>query len=127
MILKKQTEAWFDFDDARVLIRELSPGDKMRLGDESIVKRLEYRMTDKKREPIRVIEPKPAREREATVSMAVQGWENVNDESGVAIECDDDGKIAILNGVHGFYEFVLKSLETLTADSEKAQDFAEKN
>jgi hypothetical protein len=127
MILKKQTEAWFDFDDARILIRELSPGDKMKLGDESISKRLEYRMTDEKREPVRVIEPKPAREREAIITMAVRDWENVNDESGVAIECNNEGKIAILNGVPGFYEFVLKSLETLTADSEKAQEVAEKN
>jgi hypothetical protein len=127
MILKKQTEAWFDFDDARVLIRELSPGDKMKLGDESLSKRLEYRMTDEKREPVRVIEPKPARERETIITMAVRDWENVNDESGVAIECNNEGKIAVLNGVHGFYEFVLKSLESLTADSEKAQEVAEKN
>ena len=127
MILRKQTEAWFDFEDARILIRELSPGEKMRLGDESMSRRLEYRMADEKREPVRVIEPKPAREREMIITMAVRGWENVNDETGTPLECNDEGKIAILNGVSGFYEFVLKSMETLTADSEKAQEAAEKN
>ena len=127
MIIRKPIEAEFEFRDAFFTIKQLTPGQRMEIGDLSMKKRIEYRMADEKREAVRVIEPDAGAERKAVVQMAVVGWKDVQDEDGKDLKCDDAGKAMVLDGVEGFYPFVIEKLDELDRTAEAEAEAIKKN
>jgi len=127
MIIRKPIKEEFEFQDAFFTIRQLTPGQRMQAGDIGLKKRIEYRIADEKRDAVRVIEPDAIKEREFVTKTVLVGWRNVFGADGKELLCDDANKIEILNGVEGFYAFVLEKLDELDKIAETESKAIEKN
>ena len=128
MIIRKPAEAQFDFEGATFFIRQLTPGQRLHIGDISISKKMEIRTNeDGKREAAQLIEPNPAAEREFVVKTVVTGWEGVKDTEGNDLPCTDENKLLLLDAVDGFYDFLFESLNKLDENAAVSAKAEEKN
>lgn len=104
MRITKPTERWFpcpdDPDGGKILIRQLLPGERQDIFDDTMPTKTEYeKVKDKKGNetgdlvPVFTMEQNRAADRELTLKACVVNWENFFDENGESLECTHENII----------------------------------
>lgn len=133
MRIQGVSERWFpvenDPDEARIKIKNLSPGEISDIFDAVIVQTAEYKANEKgKLEPVFSQTTDKKTDREMTLIKAIVDWENLFEEDGeTPMECNEDNIIRASREITGFNEQVTDMRERLAEDIEKEAVTTEKD
>jgi len=138
MRIVKPIERWFpcpdDPDNGKILIRQLSPGERQEIFDDTMPTKTEYEeVVGDDGKPTGDLIPKfsmeqdRAQDRELTLKMCVVDWENFFEENGDPLECTHENIIRASKEIIGFSEFVIKCRTQLDKDVSADKEEQEKN
>jgi len=117
-----------DPDNAKVLIKHLTPGDVHDISDESMPKKYEYDADESgKLIPKMTVGLNTTVQREMTLEACIKGWENFFDVNGDVLECTPENIIRASREIDGFNEFITECQKTLADDIKKEATVQEKN
>jgi len=130
--ITRPTERWFpmvgDPDNARVLIKHLTPGDVQDISEESMPKKYEYDADeDGKLVPRMTVGMNTVLQREMTFKACIKGWENFFDEDGNVLECTPENVVRASREIEGFNEFITDCQKTLEEEIKAERTVQEKN
>ena len=132
MRITKPKERWFDVpedeDKGKVLVRQISPGERHKIMDKAFQQKIEYRAgEDGKLSPVMNQITDRKFDREQTVLKAVVSWENFFDLDGTKLPCNLENVLKAINEIDGFIEFVNECREKLEEDISSEESVLEKN
>jgi len=132
MRITKTTERWFDVpndpDKARIKIKQLLPGDLTDIFDEVFVQNVNYKKNDKGEfEPVFSQVTDKKKDRELTLSRAIVDWENLFDQKGKPLECNEENILRAAREIEGFNELITELREKLAKDIKQERKDQSKN
>lgn len=124
MKLSKITKSTFKFSGATFTIKKLLSGDILSINDSSNDITIELKKVEGEFLPARTVSSSPMTEKFMTVQKSVVAWENVFDEDGKELVCDNAGKKQFCEclDIDIFNDFFKK----LTEESNKLTEVAKK-
>ena len=132
MRITKPKERWFkvpeDEDNARVLIRQIPPGERHDIMDKAFKQSIEYH-TNEEGALVPVMNQTTDRklDREQTVLKSVSAWENFFDIDETLMPCTPENVLRAAREIDGFVEFVNESRQKLEKDITTEERELEKN
>lgn len=132
MRISKPKERWFpvpeDPDNARVKIRQISPGERNKIIDKAFSQEIDY-VTDDSGNMVPKVHHVTNRQvdREETVKACVVDWESFFDEKGNVLKCTLENVVRALNEIDGFFEHVSECRKKMSEDIAHEDEEQEKN
>ena len=132
MRIKRTVERWFecenDPDEARVLIRNLSPGEIQDIYDETMPQEIKYEQDEKgNMVPNFKTDMDRKAQREKTMVACIKDWENFYGYEDELLECNDGNIIRASREIEGFNQFVDNCRNIIAKDIEQEKESQVKN
>ena len=132
MRIRTPRERWFRFDDdpdgGSILIRQLTPGDRQDIFDETIKQEIVYRPSKSgDDEPVVRQSNDLKRDRELTFTRAIIDWKEFYDENGNTLECNEENIMKAVRSIDGFSAAVKRFMADLDKILEAEDKDQEKN
>ena len=132
MRIRTPRERWFTFendpDNGKILIRQLTPGERQDIFDQAIKQEIIYKPGKSgESEPMVRQRNDMKLDRELTFKSAIIDWKNFYDEKGKPIKCTNGNIIKAIRSIDGLSETVKGFMADLDGILAKEDEDQEKN